>query len=65
MEKGDLTLPADTTVERVQSLLNRLGRVDWNVKILDRYEHGRGVVELLGPLSQRRSHQQCTDFGLP
>lgn len=34
----NLTLPPDTTVQRVQCLLNRLGRVDWNVKILDRYE---------------------------
>jgi len=41
-------------------VLNRVGRMTWNVKILDCYAHGQGVVTYLarylkgGPLSNGR-----------
>lgn len=60
LERGELTVPPDTTAARVRGLLNRLGRRNWNVKILDRYDHGVGVATYLarylkgGPILNRR-----------
>ena len=60
LDRGELVLPPDLTEAQARSLLNRLGRVDWHVKILDRYEHGRGVLTYLarylkgGPISHGR-----------
>ncbi len=47
LDKGHLVLPPDTSLAQACSLLNRLGRVTWNVKLLERYEHGRGVLTYL------------------
>lgn len=39
-----LRLPEALSAERLESLLNRLGRkVKWNVRVCERYAHGRGV----------------------
>jgi hypothetical protein len=60
LDKGQLLLPPDVSPAQAQSLLNRLGRVVWNVKLFDPYEHGRGVATYLarylkgGPLSNGR-----------
>jgi hypothetical protein len=60
LNKGELQVPPDTTAARLRSLLNRLGRTTWNVKILPRYEHGSGVAKYLarylkgGPIGNRR-----------
>jgi hypothetical protein len=60
LDKKKLVLPPDLSEAQAQSLFNRLGRVDWNVKIFDPYEHGRGVATYLarylkgGPLSNGR-----------
>jgi hypothetical protein len=57
---GELRVPPDTTTIRVRSLLNKLGRTVWNVKILDRYDHGAGVATYLahylkgGPIGNSR-----------
>jgi hypothetical protein len=41
---GSLRLPESLSPERFVSLLNRLGRkVKWNVRVCERYAHGRGV----------------------
>jgi hypothetical protein len=41
---GELRLPDAVSAERFVSLLNRLGRkVKWNVRVCERYAHGRGV----------------------
>ena len=41
---GQLRLPDAMSTERFASLLNRLGRkVKWNVRVCERYAHGRGV----------------------
>ena len=42
---GELRLPDSLSPERCVSLLNRLGRkVKWNVRVCERYAHGRGVA---------------------
>jgi hypothetical protein len=57
---GDLGVPPSTTVARCQSLLNRLGRVRWNVRVQERYPHGVSVAGYLarymagGPISDKR-----------
>jgi hypothetical protein len=57
---GGLKLPPDTTDARMRSLLNKLGRSTWNVKILERYDHGSGVATYLahylkgGPIGNSR-----------
>ena len=47
LEDGSLRLPPDLSIERCHSILNKLGRIRWNVKVLDRYDHGQGVVTYL------------------
>ena len=56
--QGQLRLPEELSAERFTSLLNRLGRkVKWNVRVCERYAHGRGVSVYLaryvkgGPLA--------------
>lgn len=46
-ERRALRLPPDLTRERFASLLNRLGRKKWNVRIQSRYAHGQGVAAYL------------------
>jgi hypothetical protein len=43
LECGALPLPADLSGERLSSLLNRLGRVKWNVHLCERYDHAEGI----------------------
>jgi hypothetical protein len=60
LDRGELVVPPDTTEARLRGLLNKLGRTVWNVKILDRYDHGEGVATYLanylkgGPISNHR-----------
>jgi hypothetical protein len=43
-QEGQLRLPDALSPERFASLLNRFGRkVKWNVRVCERYAHGRGV----------------------
>ena len=55
-----LTLPPGSSLNQWVGELNRLGRVPWNVKIFDRYQHGHGVAKYLarymrgGPISDQR-----------
>jgi Putative transposase/Transposase zinc-binding domain len=57
---GTLALPEGQRPQQMENLLNKLGRVKWNVHIRERYAHGRGVLVYLarylrgGPLSNRR-----------
>ena len=57
---GVLKLPGTLTIARFRTLLNRLGRVRWNVRIQERYAHGASVAGYLarylagGPLPDRR-----------
>ena len=60
LDRGKLELPPDHSTAQVRSLLNMLGRKVWNVKILDRYDHGAGVLNYLarylkgGPIAPSR-----------
>jgi hypothetical protein len=60
LKRGELVLPPETSAAQLRGLLNKLVRVAWNVKILERYEHGRGVATYLarylkgGPLPNQR-----------
>ena len=60
VEQGKIKLPPSLTQARLVSELNRLGRTPWNVKIFERYAHGRGVATYLahylrgGPIGSKR-----------
>lgn len=60
LAKGELKLPPTITDQQVFGELNRLGRLPWNVKIFERYAHGRGVATYLaqylrgGPIGNKR-----------
>jgi hypothetical protein len=57
---GKLLLCEAVTQAKCQSLFNKLGRATWNVKLLERYAHARGVSLYLakylrgGPIGNRR-----------
>jgi len=61
--RGELTLPEPMRPQQVLNLLQRLGhprKTPWNVRIMERYRHGAGVVTSLarylrgGPLKNAR-----------
>jgi len=61
--RGALALPAPLRPQQVLNLLNRLGhprKTKWNVRIMERYRHGAGVVTSLarylrgGPIKTAR-----------
>lgn len=60
LQRGELKLPHSQTPGQLRGLLNKLGRIVWNVKILDRYDHGVGVITYLakylkgGPIGPSR-----------
>ena len=63
LARGALTLPALMRPQQVLNLLNRLGhptQTKWNVRIMERYRHGAGVVTYLarylrgGPIKNAR-----------
>ena len=57
---GTLKPPEGKSRQQVENLLNKLGRMKWNVHIRERYPHGHGVLVYLarylrgGPLANRR-----------
>jgi hypothetical protein len=61
--RGDLVLPGEMRPQQFLNLLNRLGqkkKTRWNVRIMERYPHGRGVGTSLarylrgGPIKNSR-----------
>jgi hypothetical protein len=60
LDAGKLVVPPDTSATAVRNLLSKLGRSVWNVKVLNPYRHGRGVVNYLarylrgGPIANDR-----------
>src|SRR5262249_3120887 len=63
LARGALTLPEPMRPQQVLNLLNRLGhptQTKWNVRIMERYRHGAGVVTYLarylrgGPIKNAR-----------
>lgn len=67
LDGGRLRIPTGTSVARIQSLLNRLGRIPWNVRIQERYSHGVSVAGYLaryltgGPISNHRIDSMTDD----
>ena len=59
-EQGQLRPPGDMRLNQLKGLLNKLGRMTWNVKIMERYTSIAGVLTYLarylrgGPISNRR-----------
>lgn len=59
-ERGELVLPPTWRLAQFCGLLNKLGRVKWNVKIFEAYEHGEGVATYVagyakgGPIKNQR-----------
>jgi Putative transposase len=57
---GELRLPEGQSRQQMENLLNKLGRMKWNVHIRERYRHGAGVLTYLarylrgGPLANQR-----------
>ena len=63
LARGALALPEPMRAQQVLNLLNRLGhptQTQWNVRIMERYRHGAGVVTYLarylrgGPIKNAR-----------
>jgi len=46
-QRGELILPPDLTPSQLMALLNRLGRVKWNVRVGEHYAQGIGVATYL------------------
>ena len=60
VNRGIIKLPPSMTVATLQQLLKALTKIDWNVKILQRYDSGEGVATYLarylkgGPIGNSR-----------
>jgi Putative transposase/Transposase zinc-binding domain len=60
LDAGQLTVPLSMSLPRLRMVLNRLGRQQWHVQIMQRYAHGQGVAMYLarylrgGPLKPSR-----------
>jgi hypothetical protein len=44
---GQLRLPEGRSRQQLENLLNKLGRLKWNVHSRERYGHGAGVLTYL------------------
>ena len=44
LRRGELVLPADTDAAGITALLAQLGRIDWHVRVMDRYQGGKSVL---------------------
>ena len=57
---GEIQLPPSMTLQGFEALLRKLTKIDWNVKILNRYDSGAGVATYLarylkgGPIGNSR-----------
>lgn len=66
LDNGELRLPNNQAEPQVKSLINKLGRVKWNINIRERYDHGQGVATYMARYVRGgalRNHQllQVTD----
>ena len=62
LNKGELVLPDGMRAQRVENLMNKLGRKKWNVRICERYPHGCGVLTYLARYLKRRSDIKQPDL---
>ena len=62
LDDRELSVPVGMTEARLRSMLNRLGRNVWNVRVQERYRHGVSVAGYIaryitgGPISDQRLH---------
>jgi hypothetical protein len=67
LRNGTLVVPTSQTEAKCHSLINRLGRVNWNVRVQERYPHGVSVAGYLarylvgGPMSDKRLCSASSD----
>ena len=60
LQQGELRLPPSMSLSQFNRLMWQVSQVPWNVKILDRYDHGEGVLTYLarylkgGPIGNSR-----------
>ena len=60
LDDGRLILPEGSRFQAWKDELNRLGRVKWSVRVMEKYSHGHGVMSYLarklrgGPISNSR-----------
>lgn len=47
LDEGRLMLPKGTRLQAWKNELNRLGRVKWSVRVMEKYSHGHGVISYL------------------
>ena len=47
LAKGSLFLPKGSRLQEWKDELNRLGRVKWRVRVMEKYSHGKGVISYL------------------
>jgi predicted nucleic acid-binding Zn ribbon protein len=47
LDDGRLVLPEGSCLQSWKDELNRLGRVKWSVRVMEKYSHGRGVMSYL------------------
>ena len=72
LQDGSLVLPTGQSHETVEHVFKAIGKKVWNVRLQERYAHGRGVMLYLsryvkgGPISERRllsADDKTTCFG--
>lgn len=60
LDNNEMVLPDNMRPQQLRNILNKLGRIKWNVRICDKYPHGKGVLMYLaryvrgGPISNQR-----------
>ncbi|MBO9484731.1 IS91 family transposase [Salinisphaera sp. G21_0] len=65
-----LRMPDRESPTTINNLANQIGRKDWHVEVMDRYEHGQGVINYLaryvrgGPVKNSQINEQNNKISL-
>lgn len=65
-----LRMPDRESPTTINNLANQIGRKDWHVEVMDRYEHGQGVINYLaryvrgGPIKNSQINEQNNKISL-
>ena len=52
IEDGKITIPPDKDIHYYKTLVNKLGRVKWNIRIEEKYDNAKGVINYLARYSR-------------
>lgn len=69
-QSDKLRFPANESGTTTNNLANQIGRKNWHVEVMDRYEHGQGVINYLaryvrgGPISNNQISESCDKISL-